>query len=199
MSAPLQTPLPGFADPVFDSQSVFRTVLNALARPGRIAAVPHSFEAPDGLAPSAAAACLCLLDQTTALKLADGVGSEDIRSFLRFHTGCEMADDPAAAHFAIVSSGDGHLNLDGFGIGEPEYPDRSTTVIVQVDGLRDGGGVRLTGPGIESVQNLAVDGLTPESWQAIARNNALFPLGADILFAADGRIAGLPRSVKVGV
>ncbi len=199
MASSYPTLFPGFKDPVFDSQSIFRIVLDAMARPGRILKTQDGLTAPNGLTAATGRVCLCLLDQSMTLWLDTVLRTPDIDAFLTFHTGCDVTDDPQQANFAVVADAARPLALDSFNIGMPEYPDRSTTVIVQTRNLHAGNGVLLTGPGIETGQQLAVEGLTAASWQAIARNNALYPLGVDILFTADDRIAGLPRSTNVGV
>ena len=66
------TQLPGFADPVHDSQQTFRALLDALAQPGlyqtTVAVAP-----PAGLTPSCAAAALTLLDLETTVWLQPGL------------------------------------------------------------------------------------------------------------------------------
>lgn len=199
MNAPLTTPFPGFPDPVYDSQAVFRIVLDAMARPGRVLEISDAPAPPAPLAPAAGAICLCLLDQSTEVWLDETLQTDEVLSYLTFHTGCVATDDPSRAHFAVVAGLSPKHGLDGFCIGDPEYPDRSTTVIVQTPSLRDGTGVRLTGPGIETESFLDIDGFGPDQWQAVQQNNALFPMGPDLLFVQGNRIAGLPRSVTVGV
>lgn len=197
VTAALQTPLPGLADPVFDSQSIFRTVLEALSRPGRISRMPVYLAAPDGLAAASAGICLCLLDRDTTLWLDAPLRTPAIESFLRFHTGCTIAEDPKSAGFAVLATVPDMVGIAAFNAGDAEYPDRSTTIIVQAPGLRDDTGVRLTGPGIEREHRLDVTGAAPAFWDAVVINNALFPLGVDFLFVAGDRLAGLPRSILV--
>jgi alpha-D-ribose 1-methylphosphonate 5-triphosphate synthase subunit PhnH len=56
----------GFADPVLDSQSVFRTVMMALARPGTIAELATGQLLPPApLTPELAAVALTLCDHET--------------------------------------------------------------------------------------------------------------------------------------
>lgn len=196
---PHATPIPGLSDPVFDSQAIFRAVLDAMARPGRIVAMPRGIDAPDGLAPAAAQTCLCLLDQTMSVWLDDVVRTPAAETYLRFHTGCDIAEDPAQANFALLSGNGRIADIGLFNPGTPEYPDRSTTVILQIDGLIEGSGTRLTGPGIESERRLDVREAPAGLWRTVAANNSLFPLGIDFLFVSGNRMAGLPRSVQVEV
>ena len=197
MPTALQTPLPGFADPVFDSQSIFRTVLDALSRPGRIYRMPIDIAAPEGLATASAGVCLCLLDRDTSVWLDAPLRTPAIESFLRFHTGCTITEDPESAGFAILAAAPDITGIAAFNAGDAEYPDRSTTLIIQSAGLRAGQGVRLTGPGIEREHRLDVEGAAPAFWDAVRVSNAQFPLGVDFLFVAGDRLAGLPRSILV--
>lgn len=197
MSGAVQTHLPGFDDLVFDAQAVFRTVLETLSRPGRIKSLPIDIGVPPGLMPATASICLCLADRDTPLWLDESLRVPEVESFLRFHTGCTITDDPQAAAFAIVSDLPDGAMIATFNSGSPEYPDRSTTLIVQTADLRGEHGARLTGPGIESEHHLHIAGATTSLWDAIALNNAQFPLGVDLLFVADNRLAGIPRSICV--
>jgi alpha-D-ribose 1-methylphosphonate 5-triphosphate synthase subunit PhnH len=87
--------------------------------------------------------------------------------------------------------------LDRFDPGTDEYPDRSATVIVQVDTLSGGAGRRLTGPGIESEARLDAPGLPERFWEGLRANHGRFPRGVDVLLTAGSRLAALPRTTAV--
>ena len=197
MLGAVHTHLPGFDDSVFDSQAVFRTVLETLSRPGRVKSLPIDIVVPPGLMPATASIFLCLVDRDTPVWLDEPLRVPEVESFLRFHTGCAFTGDPKTAAFAIVSDLPDGATIAAFNCGSPEYPDRSTTLIVQTADLRGEQGARLTGPGIESEHHLHIAGATTSLWHAIALNNAQFPLGVDFLFVAGNRLAGLPRSICV--
>ena len=59
----------GLADPVFDSQKIFRAVLDATSHPGRVVSVPLPVEPPAPLRPATASLCLALVDLDTPLWL----------------------------------------------------------------------------------------------------------------------------------
>ena len=59
-----------FADPVFESQAVFRRIMRAMAAPGTILVCGEALAPPAPLAPAAAAALLTLADFETPLWIA---------------------------------------------------------------------------------------------------------------------------------
>jgi len=187
---------PGFADPVDDTQQVFRRLLDAFAHPGRVVAVPASLSPPPGLWPSAAALGLALLDHSTPLFLDAALAREPILSYFRFHTGAPIASLPAAAGFALIGDPTG-LDLTVFAQGEAERPERSATVIVQVEGFEGADAVRLTGPGIKKSTALKVAGIDAALWRQWRENAALYPCGVDLVFAAPEAVVALPRAVRV--
>jgi len=178
----------GFADPPTQSAHAFRALLEAMARSGRMFAVMGA-EPPAPISVAAGVALLTLTDATTPLHLAGAADCEALRGWIGFHTGAPLvaADQ---AQFAL-GSWDALHPLSRFRIGEPSYPDRSATLIVEMDRLT-GHGPALTGPGIETATWLSL----PET-AAFRANRALFPLGFDTIFTSGDRIAALPRSTRV--
>jgi alpha-D-ribose 1-methylphosphonate 5-triphosphate synthase subunit PhnH len=61
-----------------------------------------------------------------------------VKKWLKFHSGAPVVTDASIASFALVSEGGMLPELDHFAFGSNEYPDRSTTVILQVDSLTRG-------------------------------------------------------------
>lgn len=186
---------PGFPEPVLDSQKTFRLLLDAMARPGRLTELPLDLEPPACLDRAAAAVCLTLLDHETPLWLQGIDNGEEIEAYLRFHCGCPFVDEPARAAFALVA---GPLpDFETFAQGSDRYPDRSASLIWQVESLSDEGSLELTGPGIEVTRRLGIAPLPPsflEAWQA---NRALFPRGLDLIITAGQRLTALPRTTEI--
>ena len=187
----------GFADPVRDSQATFRAVLDAMARPGRIVTppLPVGTLPAAGLGPATAAVALTLCDFETPVWLDPALSAA--APWLRFHCGAPVIEDPGKAAFAFAQGPEALPALDRFDLGSEEYPDRSTTLILEVAGLEAEGGLRLTGPGIEDESRLAVAGLAAGWWQARAALGILFPLGLDLILVAGDRLAALPRTTRV--
>jgi alpha-D-ribose 1-methylphosphonate 5-triphosphate synthase subunit PhnH len=141
MSAAAETIDGGFAAPVFDAQSVFRAVMDAMARPGSIMPVRTLAAPPAPLSATAAAVALTLCDHDTPLWLDPALaGSSAVRTWLAFHAGAPLVDGPGDAAFVLVADAVGLGSLNDFAQGSQEYPDRSTTVILQVESLSSDAG-----------------------------------------------------------
>jgi alpha-D-ribose 1-methylphosphonate 5-triphosphate synthase subunit PhnH len=190
--------LPGLADPILDSQRIFRSVLEATSRPARIVDVAAAIHPPAPLHPATAAVCLTLLDFDTPLWLDDAAARPEVVEWLKFHCGMPLAAEPDAAGFVLVADAVRMPPLSAFNPGTAEHPERSATVIVQVRALIGGTGRRLTGPGIADEVRLDVAGVPDTFWTWTSDNHVQFPRGVDLLMTAGQVIAALPRTTRVG-
>jgi alpha-D-ribose 1-methylphosphonate 5-triphosphate synthase subunit PhnH len=191
---------PAFADSVHASQAVFRAVMNAIARPGTIVGTGGLARAPEPLGLAAAALALTLLDYETPLWLDPALAqSSEIVGWLRFHTGAPMADDPRQAAFGIIADPLRMPQFEAFSQGSMEYPDRATTLVLQIERLSNNGGFWLSGPGIKGSRALVASPLPADFAMRMRANRALFPRGLDIILAAGTMLAALPRSVHVAM
>ncbi|WP_294612662.1 phosphonate C-P lyase system protein PhnH [Roseovarius sp.] len=178
----------GFGDAPIDAANAFRAVMNALARPGDICEVSGAVP-PAPLSVAAGVVVLTLCDPDTPIYLGQHHDRPDLRDWITFHTGAPIV--PAArAMFGLGLWAD--LPLADFAPGTPEYPDRSATLIVDLPVLENSGTL-LRGPGIRDYALLSL----PET-AAFEANGRLFPLGLDFIFTSGARLAGLPRSTRVG-
>jgi alpha-D-ribose 1-methylphosphonate 5-triphosphate synthase subunit PhnH len=189
---------PGFSDPVLASQAVFRTVMEAMARPGTIAELDVAITSPAPLGVAAAALALTLLDFETLLWLDPMLAAAPaVDGWLKFHTGARRTADPASAAFAFVAKPATLPGFDAFDLGNIEYPDRATTLVLEVETLNDGYVFLLSGPGIKESRSLAAAPLPADFADRMTANRALFPRGVDIVLTCGRRLAALPRSVQL--
>ncbi len=187
----------GFTDPVHDAQGVFRAVMDALARPGTIQALATALAPPAPLTPELAAIALALADAEAPLWLDEPLSRNlAVAEFLRFHTGARITEDPMEAAFALVSDAAACPEFATFAQGTPAYPDRSATLVLAVSELSNEGW-HLDGPGIRESARLSASPLPVDILARLARNHAGFPQGIDLILAASGRVAALPRSTRV--
>lgn len=178
----------GFADPPADAAHAFRAIMQATARPGTIQALTGA-RPPAPLSVAAGTALLTLCDRTTPLFLAPSHDTDEVRAWVTFHCAAPLvaAEDAAFA----LGTWDALLPTDRFPIGNPEYPDRAATLIVELPALA-AAGTTLTGPGIRDTAALPL----PDPL-AFAANHARFPLGWDAILTCGDRLAAVPRSTAV--
>ena len=186
----------GFSDPVIEGQLAFRAVMDAMARPGTLHVAGCDLAPPPGLMPAAAAAILSLCDQETKLWLSPCLRAV-AGSYLRFHTDAPLTEQPDQAAFALLDLAKDTMKLSDFAQGVPDYPDRSTTIIVQAPSLTTGAPLIASGPGIEVAAELNIAGLPADFEAQWAANRAGFPLGVDLVFASGHQLVALPRSARL--
>ncbi len=190
--------VPGFSDPVLASQAVFRTVMEAMARPGQIAEIGVALAPPAPLGIAAAALALTLLDFETPVWLDPTLAvAPEVDGWLKFHTGAPRTADPATAAFAFIAEPATMPAFDAFGLGSVEYPDGSTTLVLEVETLTEGDAFHLSGPGIKGSRRLAAAPLPADFAARMAANRARFPRGVDLVLTCGRRLAALPRSVHL--
>jgi alpha-D-ribose 1-methylphosphonate 5-triphosphate synthase subunit PhnH len=188
----------GFAEPVLQAQTSFRAIMDALANPGSIQNLTMAVAAPAPLATELAIVALTLCDHDTAIWLDDPLAaSQQVRDFLGFHTGAPIVAEPLRAQFAFATSAATLPALDQFNLGMQDYPDRSTTIVLQVQALSRGAELVSRGPGIKQHGHIAPIGLPVDFAEQWAANRALFPRGIDLLLLAPGQVMGLPRSTRL--
>ena len=188
----------GFADKVLSAQSTFRSVMEAMARPGSIQRVTASVGTPRPMMRGTAAIALTLFDHDTPIWL-DAKMSEtvDVAKWLKFHSGAPIVADSSICSFALIADAGALLDLSRFALGSNEYPDRSTTLILQVASLTEGPAYELRGPGIDGVAILNATLEPRDLFDRLAINAALFPRGIDVVLVADDAIVALPRTTRL--
>jgi alpha-D-ribose 1-methylphosphonate 5-triphosphate synthase subunit PhnH len=188
----------GFNDTVLNSQAVFRALMDAMANPGRIIPVADLAVAPAPLSPVAASIAATLFDHDATVWCDKAIaGSEAAIGWLKFHTGLELTTNPFDAQFALIRDITAMPSFDAFAKGTSEYPDRSTTLILQIDGFDGAEELTLEGPGIKDTRTFAPNQLPKmfiDQWTA---NRGAFPRGIDLIFAGKGALAALPRTTCI--
>ncbi|MBB3290817.1 MULTISPECIES: phosphonate C-P lyase system protein PhnH [unclassified Rhizobium] len=187
----------GFIDPVFDAQSVFKKAMDAMARPGTLQTVEADVAPPAPLGVAAGAIGLTLCDHDTSVWLSNSLARSSLPEWLGFHTGAPVISDRLEAQFAFIEAGMALSSFSQFGIGTQEYPDRSTTIVLEVQSLEGGKELALSGPGIKDVTMIGPVGLPDALLRIWNDNRALFPRGVDLILTADRQFLCLPRTTKI--
>ncbi|WP_312223763.1 phosphonate C-P lyase system protein PhnH [Rhizobium rhizoryzae] len=168
----------------YEDRKAYRNLLQAFAYPGKMVAVREG-----QLAHSVILATLA--DETTPVWIDEG--------FAGIKANGSKALDREKCVFALCR-GERFNGFDGFPVGTLVDPHLSTTMLIEVVSLTGGEPWRLAGPGVgpngASLAPIGLPKMFPPAW---AQNNALYPLGIDVIFTAGELCACLPRSVRLEI
>jgi alpha-D-ribose 1-methylphosphonate 5-triphosphate synthase subunit PhnH len=196
MSVNIETFSGGFSDPVFQGQSVFKAIMDGMARPGTIQTVGPEIAPPTPLGIAAGAIALTLCDHETPVWLSAGLAKSALPTWLAFNTGASLGEK-LEARFVFLEGGAMLSSFSQFALGTQEYPDRSATIVLEVTELEGGKNLALSGPGIKSISIIAPISL-PDSFLRLWNDNrAIFPRGADVVLTSGKRFVCLPRTTKI--
>lgn len=187
----------GFSDPVFESQSIFRMLMDGMARPGTVREVAHDAGQPEPLGQAAGAIALTLCDHDTTVWLSAGFSKSPVGEWIGFHSGATMTREKAEARFAFIEAGATLSSFGLFSAGTQEYPDRSTTLVIEISGLGEGHAYTLSGPGILQSRSVEIAGLPEAFLRLWADNRPLFPRGVDVILTAGRHFLCLPRTTRI--
>ena len=192
-------------EPVADSQTTFRVILDAMARPGSVGRLPATdTHCPLLEAHALATVALTLLDHEVTFAVVPGgwgtAGAEDtLTRFLHTATGSRPAPQ-AEADYLFACGPLAPATLTTPKRGSLAFPDEGATLLVLVPALAgdDGLLVTLTGPGIPDQLRRALPTFDVAGLAARDEANAEGPRGIDLLLLdATGRILGLPRTTTI--
>jgi alpha-D-ribose 1-methylphosphonate 5-triphosphate synthase subunit PhnH len=188
----------GFADKVRSAQSTFRSVMDAMARPGSVARIVAGSGTPHPMMRGTAAIALTLFDHDTPLWLDPPIReTSEVTKWLKFHTSAPVVADSSICSFALIGDAGTLPDLNRFSFGSNEYPDRSTTLILQVESLTLGATFELSGPGIDGTAVLKAAIQPSDLFERLAINAALFPRGIDVVLVSDDCIVAIPRTTRL--
>jgi alpha-D-ribose 1-methylphosphonate 5-triphosphate synthase subunit PhnH len=188
----------GFADKVLSAQSTFRSVMDAMARPGSVARIVATTGAPAVMMRGSAAIALTLFDHDTPIWLDPKMSeTSDVKKWLKFHTGAPVIEDSSICHFALIGDPGVLPALDRFAFGSNEYPDRSTTMLLQVESLTQGPSFELRGAGIDGTAVVQATIQPLDLFERLAINRTLFPRGIDVVLVAGDSVVAIPRTTRL--
>lgn len=168
------------------TNATFEALMWALSRPGSVQVLP---------APGMAGIAEALVDRECRV-FCDDPRLADVISGL----GAARADLALADHcFVSLAAGFG-ANPDRLALvatGSALYPDDGATVVAEAR-FGTGQRLRLTGPGIETLAEVALEGVAPGFW-ALRAALCRYPAGFDLFLIDGARVIGLPRSTTIEV
>lgn len=192
---PIQQAVPQASTATMLEQATFRTLLHAMSHPGAVQDLPPARE-DDGPWGAALVVLQSLLDHEVTFHVA---ADESLpREQLLRRTGARSVDLPLA-DFVLTDAAHALEAIEAAREGAFEAPEDSATVVVVCDQVGTGStAVEVSGPGVDGDRRFAVDGLPAELFPALARRNAIFPGGIDVVLVDRGQqVACIPRSTRM--
>src|ERR1700738_3019397 len=105
----------GFADKVKSAHSTFRSVMDAMARPGSVQRIVAAAGTPLPMMRGTAAIALTLFDHDTPVWLDPAMSeTSDVAKWLKFHTSAPVVQDCSICSFALIGDGNALPALDRF-------------------------------------------------------------------------------------
>jgi len=165
-------------------QALFRELITAFSYPGRIVQFGSS------VADTLIMLLATLVDSGTTLADPFSLISHDDRRRLNVQPGL-----PERARFLILCG----TSSPEFqpALGSLESPEEGATLIVCVQSFDKGEELELSGPGIDGVTALSINGIDPSWWIKRRQWNISFPMGVDLILVAEGEIVAIPRTTKI--
>lgn len=183
---------------VFDAQIHFRTILDCMSRPGKVNHIGEiKIQTPAEWHPASALVAFALLNRDVTFYANNN--SQIIAEYLTVNTSA----NPTAvnkADFVFINGLDNGEVLLNTNIGVLEYPEKSATVIIDVENIYDvpkdqTHEIILQGPGVETEKRVYVRNISSSILEALKEQNSEYPLGVDVILTdREGNIMCIPRS-----
>lgn len=164
------------------TNATFEALMWALSRPGTAQGLP---------APGMTGIAEALLDRECRVFCDDPALADHIAAF-----GAALTPLPLADH-CFLSLGTTIDRLSRVAVGSALYPDDGATVVAEAR-FGTGQRLRLTGPGIETHADIALEGIAPGFW-ALRAALCRYPAGFDLFLICGAQVIGLPRSTTIEV
>ncbi len=196
-------------DEVFDSQRSFKTLMDAMSRPGQLYKLrEHPFsKLPEGFNSNILTVLKTLGDNNITFASCN-LGGDTVQRYLEVNTGM-IPVEMNEADFVLLDGAEFNPDICTVKAGTLEFPENSATVILAVGRILcgqcrnsgvDQSELYLKGPGIKEINIVTVIGLDEKYVQSVMEINAVYPLGIDMILVDDGgNILCMPRTTKAEV
>jgi len=179
-------------DPIWQpdtQQANFRLLLDAMAHPGCC----YELNAVLIKGLTALPVLATLLDAEVSLADPYNLLREKDWSMLQAKTAL-----PAQADYILCNGS--HVPNFAPKLGALPCPEQSATLLLTIDQIGHGDiNIKLSGPGIQGFESLAIKGLLPQWLLKREEWVSSFPLGVDLMLIAGCQVIAIPRSTKVEI
>ena len=189
-------------DLVHDIQTVYRKVLNCMARPGTIENINEQSNRIDfeiNMLNSTVLIMQMLLDAEVGFKVISK-NEEEVTKFINQLTYSIRKKTEEADYIFISKNADSSMVDEAFRnakIGDLIYPNKSATIVFEVEDINNSQDFKLTGPGINVGTFIHIE--TNVNWiYEREKKNTEYPLGIDLIFVdGNSNIACIPRTTEI--
>jgi alpha-D-ribose 1-methylphosphonate 5-triphosphate synthase subunit PhnH len=182
----------GFDDSALGSPQTFRAIFAAMEHPGQLVTIHENPQAPDVLNSASAAICLTLLDDETPV-WTDLDRNNPAIHWLQFDCQSSVVTESCMANFAIITKPATMPALDSFRVDPYEYPDKATTIVIQVDDILPTAVNKYSNIFLDNTVQLDLKGVPNKFWNQWWQLSGLYPLGVDIFFTCDDVLIALSK------
>jgi alpha-D-ribose 1-methylphosphonate 5-triphosphate synthase subunit PhnH len=183
------------------SLAVFRAVLEASSRPGKVVVLPGGVAMS---VPPAAVPVLALADLDISVATLEPGDESAWASSIRSVTGCRLSAAPDADMIVAIRPPTGD-EVGSLRVGSTLAPERGARLFVLCPAITEGstgGGttIRIQGPGASVGRTVTVAGIDADVFVALNAANRAFPAGVDTwLVTGDRRMIAIPRSSRIDI
>lgn len=183
------------------SLTVFRAVLEALSRPGKVVDLPAGVATS---VPPAVVPVLALADLDVAVATLEAGDESTWASSIRSVTGCRVAAATDADMIVAVRPPTAD-EVASLRVGTAHAPERGARLFVLCAAITEGSAeagttIRVQGPGASAGRTITVTGVDADAIRALADANRAFPAGVDTwLITGDRRMVGISRSSRIDI
>lgn len=180
-------------DEVFDTQRVFRKLLEAMSNPGRTVSVSDEKDRLFGDYPSILAAAVTLLDNEVSFSTP---GNTKLKNDIMLVTLSHEMSTESADYIFVTDTDMLKEVFEKAKCGTLSDPHCSATIIIRDSGKKCGK-VCLYGPGVNGEAEILCSETFCQAIELRDSQNYEYPQGVDMIFVSDsGDITAVPRLVK---
>ena len=188
-------------DLVHDIQSVYRKVLNSMARPGVIEILEEQKKIDIEVSCNKGTflVMLMLLDGEVSFNIVSEK-SEEITSLISQMTYSKQKNLEEADYIFVLEDASERNLAEVYKlakIGTLVVPHKSATIIAEVDYINNDDDLELSGPGIKDKKSLSISGNNKWIKERELKNKE-YPLGVDAIYIdKEYKVVSLPRTTKI--
>lgn len=188
-------------DLVHDIQSVYRKVLNSMARPGVIEILEEQKKIDIEVSCNKGTflVMLMLLDGEVSFNIVSEK-SEEITSLISQMTYSKQKNLEEADYIFVLEDASERNLAEVYKlakIGTLVDPHKSATIIAEVDYINNDDDLELSGPGIKDKKSLSISGNNKWIKERELKNKE-YPLGVDAIYIdKEYKVVSLPRTTKI--